>query len=360
MSSPTQKQQQAIRFLPGGGPAASSLELTTLPKPTPGPTDLLIQLRACAINPIDTKVRSGAFASSSEITGFDGAGIVEALGSSVRGFDVGDEVYFCGALGRQGTNAQYSLVEHRVVARKPRCLGWAEAACVPLVTLTAWELLEEHFGLVAQGAVGNDEARQTQGGKSILIINGAGGVGSAATQLARRVFGLGRVVVTASRPETEEHVRQMGATHVISHREDLKRQLKEKVGIESVEYIFICHGTNPYMSVAVDVASPKGKIGSIVEVVGERLDGMHSMEAFMKQLSFHWEVVLSKPEYKYELESQGDILKRAAKLYDDGVLLSLMRESDVLSVQSLIKAHEKIESGRTIGKIGLEIRESIQ
>jgi zinc-binding alcohol dehydrogenase family protein len=352
---------QAIHFPSSGGPA-SSFSLTTLPKPVPGPNDLLIHLHACAINPIDTKVRQGAFPSHTT-TGFDGAGTITGLGCNVQNFKEGDEVYFSGALGRQGTNAQYCLVDWRVVARKPRSLGWDEAACVPLVTLTAWELLEEHFGLVqvTDSNGGNDAAKERQGKKNILIVNGAGGVGSAATQLCRKVFGLGKVIVTASRKETEEHVKNLGATHVISHREDVKKQLKEKVGVEKVEYVMICHGTNPYMATAVDIAAPKGRIGSIVELgEGEKLEGIGSMDAFMKQLSFHWEVMLSKAVYDYELELQGDILRRAAKLYDEGNLASLMTESDVLSVQSLIKAHEKIESGKAIGKIGFTIGDSIQ
>jgi len=151
----------------------------------------------------------------------------------------------------------------------------------------------------------------------------------------------------------------MGATHVLSHHDDLKRQLKENVGVENVNYIFICYDTNAYLPVAVDIAAPKGRIGSIVETT-EKLDGLHAMDAFMKQLSFHWEVMLSKGALQYDLESQGDILARAAKLYDEGVLTTLLTASEVLSVKSLITAHEKLESGKAIGKLGFVVPDHIE
>ena len=244
-------------------------------------------------------------------------------------------------------------MDHRLAALKPEKLNFVESACLPLVTITAWELLEEHFGMVP------DDPHGEQKNKSILIINGPGGVGSIATQLARKVFKLGKVIATASRPETIEQVEAMGATHAISHHESLEKELQEKVGIETVDYIFICFDTNMYMPTAVQLSAPKAKIGSIVEIA-DPLTGMNDPMAFMKQLSFQWELMLSKGKLGYELESQGSILERAAKLFDSGVLKSLMTESHVLSVANLVKAHEKLESGGTIGKIGLEIQDDIQ
>lgn len=343
---------KAIRFKEGGGTASESLELVTVDKPEPKSTDLLVKLKACAVNPVDIKIRQGAFPAS-DITGYDAAGVVESVGSSVSKFKQGDEVYYSGALGRPGSTAQYSLVDYRLAALKPKKLNWVESACVPLVTITAWELLEEHFGLIPE------DPHRSQRSKSILIINGAGGVGSSATQLASKVFKLGKVIVTASRPETIKHVESMGATHVISHREPLDKQLQQKAGTETVDYIFICYDTNGYMPTAVQLAAPKAKIGSIVEIT-EKLDGMHDPMAFMKQLSFHWELMLSKTKLEYDLESQGAILEKAAKLYDAGVLKSTMTESHVLSAANLAKVHDKQESGKAIGKIALEIQDDIQ
>lgn len=345
-------QMKAIQFKQGGGAAAECLELTTLDKPTPKDGDLLVKNYACAVNPVDTKIREGKFPAS-QITGYDAAGIVESVGSSVTSFQAGDEVYFSGQLGRPGSTAQYSLVDARLVAKKPKNLDWVDAACVPLVTLTAWELLEEHFNLLT-----NDPSGQ-QKSKSILIINGAGGVGSIGTQLARKVFKLGTVTVTASRPETISHAKEMGATHVINHREPLKEQLKSVVGVDGVDYIFICYDTNAYMPHLIDICKPKAKIGSIVEIP-ELLQGMHTPDAFLKQISFHWEVMLSKGVYEYELESQGAILRHAARLLEDGTLKSVCKERDVLSVKGLIKAHERLESGKAVGKIGLSIGEDIE
>ncbi|EME43994.1 hypothetical protein DOTSEDRAFT_171955 [Dothistroma septosporum NZE10] len=344
-------QQKAIHYQKPGK-ASEVFALTTIDKPKAEANDLLVKLKACAVNPVDTKIREGKFPAS-DVTGYDAAGVVEEAGNGVKGFKTGDEVYYSGALGRQGSTAQYGVIDYRLAAIRPKKFDWVESACLPLVTVTAWELLEEHFNLV------QDDPRGKQKEKSILIINGAGGVGSIGTQLARKVFKLGKVIVTASRPETIKHAEKMGATHVISHREALKPQLKEKVGVEGVDYIFICYDTNSYMPTAVEIANPKAKICSIVEIT-DKLDGMHDSNAFMKQLTFSWELMLSKSVHQYELESQGDILKRAAKLYDDGTLISLENERYILSVENLVKAHEKLESGKAIGKIGLEIGSDIQ
>lgn len=250
---------KAIQFKKGGGGAAESLEIIEVDKPSPEANDLLVSIKACSVNPVDTKIREGKFPAS-QVTGYDAAGVVEAVGKDVPSgaFKVGDEVYYAGVLGRQGTMAQYSLVDHRIAAKKPQKLDWAQAAAVPLVSLTAWEMLDEQFGLQ------QDDPKGKQAQKSILIINGAGGVGTIATQLARHVFKLGKVIVTASRSETVKHAKDMGATHTIDHHKDLKEQVKSVVGIEAVDYIFICHSTPDYMETAVELAAPRGKIVSCI------------------------------------------------------------------------------------------------
>lgn len=346
---------KAIHFKEGGGKASECLELTSVPMPEPKPDDLLVNIKACAVNPVDTKIREGKFPAS-DITGYDAAGVVVKVGSNVKAFQAGDEVYYSGQLGRPGSTATHSLVDSRLAALKPKSLDWANSAAVPLVSITAWELFEEHFGLV------EGDPKGMQAKKSILIINGAGGVGSIATQLARKVFKLGRVIVTASRPETIKHAKSMGATETINHHEALKPQLdalQPALPNKGPNYIMICYSTNDYLGPAVEIAAPTAKIGSIVETE-EPLPGLHTQDAFMKALSFHWELMLSKGAFGYDLQSQGDILARVAKAYDAGLLNTVMSEQHQLSVTNLVAAHEKLESGKAIGKISLLVGDDIQ
>lgn len=301
------------------------------------------------MNPVDTKIRQGAFPAS-DITGYDAAGVVESVGANVMQFTRGDEVYASGVLGRPGTTAQYYLVDARLAAKKPSTLNFAESASFPLVSLTAWEMLVDHFNLVPYAVM--DTMSSKTNPDSILIVNGAGGVGSIATQLARKVFKLKNVVVTASRPETIQHAKDMGATHVINHHESLHPQL-QKLGIESCKYVMICHSTPKYIAQATEIASCWGKIGSIVECE-EPLE-FQSMAAFSKALSFHWEFMLAKGSAGIMLDSQGRILKQVAKLIDAKILTSIVTETMTLSVRNLITAHEKLESGKAIGKIVLTL-----
>lgn len=343
---------QAIHFKEGGGPP-SSLELQNLDIPQPGPFDLLVKIKACSVNPVDTKIRQGAFPAS-DITGYDASGIVVSVGDNVVSFQGDDEVYYSGVLGRPGTTAQYNLIDSRLAAKKPTSIGFAEAASFPLVSLTAWELLVEHFGLVPYAMMPSMASKTNS--ESILIINGAGGVGSIATQLARRVLRLKNVIVTASRPETIQHAKDMGATHVIDHHQDLKAQL-EKEGLKECKYIMICHSTPLYLEQACDIASCWGKIGSIVEC-DEPL-AFQNMNAFSKSLSFHWEFMLAKGSAGVMLESQGRILKQVAKLIDQGVLKPTVTQTFQLSAKNLIKAHEVLESGKAIGKIVLTVNDTL-
>ena len=343
---------QSIKFREGGGKAADCLELQELPRPTPGPGDLLVKVKASAVNPVDTKIRSGAIPAA-DVTGYDAAGVVEAVGGDVPSsrFKVGDEVFYMGVLKRPGTMSTYHVIDHRMVAPKPEKLSWVDAAGVPLVSLTALELFLEGFNL-REGEDYSD--------KTIVIVNGAGGVGSIATQLARKVFKFGRVVVTASRDETIDWVKKMGATHVLNHHKPLKAQLKPVAGVESCDYFMICHLTPQYLDQAVALCGPGGKIGSIVEAgTGDRLPGLHEMDAFFKSLTFRWEMVLGKSYFDYDVQSQGDMLARISELYDQGLLDTIVTEHQTLSVAALVSAHEKLESGKTIGKIAFTIEETI-
>lgn len=344
---------QAIHFKETGPP--SKLELQRdLDIPSPKSYDLLIRVRACSVNPVDTKIRQGAFPAS-DVTGYDAAGVVEAVGDSVVTFESGDEVYASGVLGRPGTTAQYYLIDSRLAAKKPKTVDFAHAAAFPLVSLTAWELLVDHFGLVPYAVV--DSMASKSNAESILIINGAGGVGSIATQLARHVFKLQNVIVTASRTETIEHAKSMGATHVINHHKELKPQL-EAAGIKECKYIMICHSTPNYIEQACEIASCWGKVGSIVET--DEALAFHIPAAFTKALSFHWEFMLAKGSANVMLESQGRILKQVAKLIDQKILKPIVTQEMPLTLSNLIKSHEMLESGKTIGKIVLTVGDSLE
>lgn len=338
---------KAVYYADGGGPP-ECLKVKSLPIPKPSSTDLLVQIKACSVNPVDTKIREGKFPAS-DITGYDAAGIVTEVGSSVSGFKKGDEVIYAGRLGAQGSTAQYSLVDYRIATRKPKGWGWADASSISLVNITAYEMLVDHFKIDKNGNNGND---------AILIINGAGGVGSAATQLAR-AFGLKSVIVTASRAETIKHAKSLGATHIIDHHKDLKSQLKEQ-GFEAVKYIMICHSTPKYVEQACEIATTLGKVGSIVEC--EEPLAFQSMAAFSKALSFYWEFMFARATSNDDklMKETGEHLGMIVKLCEEGKIKSTVTQTFELSAANLRKAHEILESGKTIGKISLTVGDDVK
>ena len=245
------------QYLPINDP--QSLFDIELPKPAaPASRDLLVRVEAISVNPVDTKVRSPKpnVEKNPRVLGWDAAGVVEAVGSDVKRFKSGDEVYYAGDIKRPGSNSEFHLVDERIVGHKPRSLNFAEAAALPLTTLTAWEALFERINIDRQGA---------NQGQSLLIIAGAGGVGSIATQLAR-LAGL-IVIATASRPETQAWVASMGANHVVDHRQPLPPQLRA-LNFASVDFIANFVNTDTYWSVMAELIRPQGKIACIVENSG--------------------------------------------------------------------------------------------
>jgi len=330
------------------GPASEVLSLATIPTPAlASHYDILVKIKGIALNPVDTKVRQ-TNDRTDRILGYDGAGIVEQAGEKAL-FKKGDEVMYAGAVARQGTNAQYSVVDSRIVGRKPKGWGWADAAGLPLVGLTAWEMLEEHFGL--------RPFEKQKKEHTLLIVNGAGGVGSMATQLAARVFDIKNVVVTASRRETIDWAKRNGATHIINHREDLASQL-EKLSLKPT-LAFICYEPSQYLPLVVPVMRAWGRIGAIVGAT-EPLQ-FNSRVAFTKALSFHWEYMFAKSaEEDCDLETQGIILNHLAAAAEKGTVTSLTTVKEVLSLQSLKKGHENLESGKAIGKVVFEVGETIE
>ncbi|TFK56839.1 hypothetical protein OE88DRAFT_1730282 [Heliocybe sulcata] len=333
-------QMKAI--VPSGPGAPSVLSLVDLPVPAlESPYDILIKIHGASLNPADTKVRKSN-TRPNRILGWDATGVVEAVGDSAL-FKKGDEVMYAGAIGRAGSNAQYGVVDSRIVGRKPKGWSWADAAGLPLVALTAWEMLEDQFHLKPYAVPEKEE--------TLLIINGAGGVGTMATQLASKVFNIKSIIATASRPETIDWVKKNGATHVISHREDLGTQLKALNLTPSL--VFICYDTLAYLPQLAPVMRPFGHVGTIVET-DDPLP-FHNNGAMGKALSFHWEFMFARPMHGYDLETQGRILNEVAKLAEEGKITSLTTVKEVLSVQSLRTAHDTVDNGKAIGKIVFEL-----
>lgn len=313
-----------------------------LDRPEPNPRDLLVRVKAVSVNPVDYKVRKSIQEklSTPRILGWDAAGIVEAVGSEVTLFQPGDQVYYAGSLLRPGSNSEYQLVDERIVGRKPTSLSFEEAAALPLTTLTAWEALFEQCGIVPE---------KTQNQATVLIIGGAGGVGSIAIQLAKQLAGL-RVIATASRPASIEWCLKLGADACINHHESFAAQL-EKLGIPQVNYILCFNNTDSHWEAMAEVIKPHGKICSIVET-RQPLD-LNLLQR--KSATFTWELMFTKSMYETEnMQTQHDLLNRVADLIDQGVLQGTMTESlGSLSAASLAQAHARLESGQMIGKLVL-------
>lgn len=328
--------------LPCGDPAAYAL--VELHDPLPGPHDLLVRVEAVAVNPVDTKVRSGLPGPGSgappRLLGWDAAGVVEATGDAVVRFAPGDRVWFAGDISRPGCNAERVLVEEPICSRRPAHLSAADAAALPLTGLTAWEALFERLGLDPEGA---------DAGCSLLIIGGAGGVGSIAIQLARRA-GL-VVIATASRPESRAWCERMGASHVVDHSQPLPPQLAA-LGLPEVDCIANFSNTDAYWPAMAELIRPQG---AIVAIVGNRapLD-LNLLKA--KSVSFHWEFMFTRPQFRTaDRGRQGEILERLAQLMEAGELCTtLTTHLNPISPANLALAHGRLEGGRSIGKIVLE------
>ncbi len=330
---------KAIVYQQAGLPLTDpqSLYDTELEKPQPSGHDLLVKIKAISVNPIDTKVRQGDNPSSPKVLGWDACGVVEAVGDSVTLFRPGDEVFYAGSLIRPGTYAEYHLVDERITGRKPATLSAAEAAALPLTSLTAWELLFDRL------QVGGGQ------GKSLLIVGAGGGVGSILTQLASRLTGL-TVIGTASRPETRQWVESLGADHVIDHRQSFSEQLAAK-GIRSVDYVASLTHTDDYYDQLIEILTPQGRLGLIDDP--KTLDAMPLKR---KAISLHWELMFTRSLYTTEdMIRQHEILNDIASLIDNGTLRTTLDEhAGKITAASLREAHRRIESGRSRGKIVLE------
>ncbi len=307
--------------------------------PRPGPTDLLVDVQGISVNPVDVKVRANAQPDGApRILGFDAAGIVKEVGPETTRFKPGDEVFYAGDITRPGTNAEFHVVDERIVGRKPSSLDFTEAAGMPLTTITAWEILFDSFGL--KEGDGADDA--------LLVVGGAGGVGSIMIQLAKKLTGLS-VVATASRSDTREWVEKMGADHIINHRNPLDEEMKA-LGI-APRYVASLTHTDAHFSSIVELVKPRGHIALIDDP--EALD---ILPLKSKALSVSWEFMFTRSMFQTEdIDAQHQLLNKTADLLDDGTLISTVNtHGGVLSVADLRAAHELQESGRAIGKTVLD------
>lgn len=321
------------------GPITAPESLVEWDAPTPkiGPRDLLVEVKGISVNPVDVKVRErpemGPEAGQTKVIGYDAAGVVREVGSEVSSFKVGDEVFYAGDITRPGTNSEFHAVDERIVGNKPVSLGFAEAAGMPLTSITAWELLFDSLDIKGTGA-----------GEALLVIGGAGGVGSILIQLAKKLTDL-TVIATASRPDTVEWVNKMGANHVINHRESLVDQMKE-LGIEP-KYVASLNGTEGHFPAIVELIKPRGQIALIDDP--EILD---ANVLKLKSLSLRWEFMFARSMFQTDdIAKQQKLLNRVSELLDDGTLVSTVTSNlGELNAANLKEAHAQQESGRVIGK----------
>ncbi|MFN9644992.1 MAG: zinc-binding alcohol dehydrogenase family protein [Cyanobacteriota bacterium] len=308
--------------------------------PLPGPRDLRVRVEAVAVNPVDLKVRAGLPAEGPpRVLGWDAAGVVEAVGEQVERFRVGDAGMFAGSLQRPGCQAESVLVEASLAGRKPANVSFAEAAALPLTGLTAWEALFDRLGLEEGGGDAD---------RSLLILGGAGGVGSLAIQLARRA-GL-RVIASASRPESQAWVKALGATAVVDHSQPIGPQL-DALGLETVEAIANVHDTDLYWSLMAERIRPQGAIVALVSSRGP-LD-LNLLKS--KSARFCWEYMFTRSEHRTaDMAAQGVILDRLAEGVETGSLISTARTRlEPICAASLNAAYDRLRGGHSVGKIVL-------
>lgn len=320
-----------------------SLQDIDLPKPVATGRDLLVAVKAVSVNPVDTKVRRRAAPKPGEWTvlGWDAAGVVVEAGPEAGLFKPGDEVFYAGSLTRPGTDAEFHLVDERIVGRKPRSLDWTQAAALPLTAITAWEALFDRLDVKGRPVPGAAPA--------LLVIGGAGGVGSIAIQLARRLTDL-TVIATASRPETRQWALDLGAHHVVDHSRPLAAEVAA-LGLGAPAFVFSTTGTEGHLAAIVELIAPQGRFAVIDDP--KVLDIMPFKR---KSVSIHWELMFTRPIFGTpDIGAQGALLNEVSRLVDAGTLKTTLADTlSPINAENLRRVHALIESGKARGKIVLE------
>ncbi|MHA3067211.1 zinc-binding alcohol dehydrogenase family protein [Lacticaseibacillus saniviri] len=309
-----------------------------LAKPRAQGRDILVAVKATSVNPVDTKIRQTTpLQEAAKVIGWDAVGTVAEVGDEVTKFKVGDRVYYAGAVNRSGSDEEFQLVDERLVSLAPQKLSDEQAAAMPLTSLTAYELLFDKLHLIPEA--------NAEYGKTLLIINGAGGVGSILIQLAKWI-GM-TVIASASRPETIAQVKAMGADFVVNHRENYVDQVHD-LGFDYVPYIILLHSTERHFDRAAELIAPFGHIASIVEST----EDLPMSKIKNKSASFDWEFMFAKANYQYHIETQGQALQLMAELFDAGVLKSTLSKTyHGISADTIRQAHADVEADRMIGKV---------
>ena len=321
--------------------APKALEDVELPAPVPGPNDLLVRVHAVSVNPVDTKVRAGSAPPAGEVKvlGWDGVGVVEAVGAQTSGFAVGDRVWYAGSIKRPGANSELHTVDARIVSKAPQSLSDAQAAALPLTAITAWELLFDRLRIAQGGGEG----------QTLMVVGGAGGVGSILIQLARQLTKL-RVIATASRRESREWCLELGAHAVIDHSQPLSQALRS-AGIEHVDYVASLTQTGTHYQEIIQSLKPQGALAVI-----DDMEGLDPIALKSKSLSLHWELMFTRSMFETpDMQEQGVLLGRVAELVDAGrVKTTANAVFGRINAENLTRAHALIESGKAVGKIVLE------
>ena len=348
---------KAIGYLhPGTIEQEDALVDIDIPAPQAKGRDLLVKVQAVSVNPVDTKIRTSSTpeAGQYKILGWDAVGEVVAIGDQVELFKVGDQVWYAGDITRSGSNAEYQLVDERIVGKKPETLSNVEAAAMPLTTITAWELLFDRLDFlpvipgnsVHSHLVSEPAAPQA----SILIMGAAGGVGSILTQLAAKLTDA-IVIGTASRQQSQDWVKELGADYVINHHQPLMEQLKA-IGIDAVTHVISLTHTDQHFDQLVEVLAPQGKLA----MIDDPKTNIDINRLKLKSLSLHWELMFTRSMFEtWDMQKQHELLTVVSGLVDKGLIKTTLGENyGTINASNLKRAHAHIESNQAVGKVVLE------
>jgi len=324
-----------------------------IPKPEATGRDILVKVAAISVNPVDTKIRMRAEPEGDEhkIMGWDAVGEVVAVGDQTELFKVGDQVWYAGDITRSGSNAEYQLVDERIVGSKPKSLSNEEAAAMPLTAITAYELLFARLDFTPSQKSQNEGDSEAGSPKpSILIMGAAGGVGSILTQLAKQLTNA-TVIGTASRPESQQWVRDLGADHVINHHQPLIAQLND-LGIDNVTHVISLTHTAQHYAQLVEALAPQGKLA----LIDDPENGLDVTALKVKSLSLHWELMFTRSMFNtWDMQKQHDLLNHVSQLIDKGVIKTTLGENyGTINAENLKRAHAHIETNKAVGKVVLE------